>query len=51
MFLVVQVVADQKTKHASSFLTKFEEAHATMREADLMLNALLKANESAKHLT
>uniref|UniRef100_A0A2N9EIC7 Kinesin motor domain-containing protein n=1 Tax=Fagus sylvatica TaxID=28930 RepID=A0A2N9EIC7_FAGSY len=46
-----EVVADQKTKHASSFLTKFEEAHATMREADLMLNALLKANESAKHLT
>lgn len=47
----MQVVADEKINYASSFLTKFEEAHATMREADLMLNALLEANTSAKQLT
>ncbi|KAG6731459.1 hypothetical protein I3842_01G130000 [Carya illinoinensis] len=46
-----EVFADGKINHASSLLTKFEEARATMREADLMLNALLKANESAKQLT
>ena len=50
MFLDAQVVADEKINNASSFLTKFEEARATMREADLMLNALLKANESANQL-
>ena len=50
MFLVRQVDDDEKINNAISFLTKFEEARATMREADLMLNALLKANESAKQL-
>ncbi|KAM3708012.1 hypothetical protein ACJW31_02G067300 [Castanea mollissima] len=45
-----EVVADEKINNASSFLTKFEEARSTMREADLMLNALLKANESANQL-
>ncbi|KAL7178397.1 hypothetical protein ACSBR2_031527 [Camellia fascicularis] len=35
----------------SGFFTKLEEAGATMKEADVMLNALLKANESAKQLT
>lgn len=38
-------------REASSFFTKLEEAGATMKEADVMLNALLKANESAKQLT
>ncbi|XP_043725080.1 kinesin-like protein KIN-12E isoform X2 [Telopea speciosissima] len=35
----------------NSFLNKCEEAQATMKEADAMLNALLKANETAKHTT
>jgi len=51
MFCVAQVVADAKVDQPFSFLTKLEETSATMREADLMLNALLKANENAKQLT
>lgn len=47
----MQVVVDAKVNQPFSFLTKFEETRATMREADLMLNALLKANENAKQLT
>lgn len=47
----MQVVSDQKSDFASSFLTKFEEAHATVKEADVMLNALTEANENAKELT
>ncbi|ONI27869.1 hypothetical protein PRUPE_1G108800 [Prunus persica] len=46
-----KVVSDQKSDFASSFLTKFEEAHATVKEADVMLNALMEANENAKELT
>ncbi|KAL5538433.1 hypothetical protein UlMin_042978 [Ulmus minor] len=46
-----KVDANVKMNHARSFLTKFEEAHATIKEADFMLNALLKANENAKKLT
>ncbi|PON64835.1 Kinesin-like protein [Parasponia andersonii] len=42
---------DEKIDNARRFLTKFEEAHATIKEADFMLNALVKANESAKQLT
>ncbi|KAL3505563.1 hypothetical protein ACH5RR_030945 [Cinchona calisaya] len=38
-------------KKAHSFFTKFEEAQATLKEADYMLNALLKSNEDAKQLT
>ncbi|XP_057959011.1 kinesin-like protein KIN-12C isoform X2 [Malania oleifera] len=45
-----ELVADEKVNHTNSFLTKFEEAHVIIREADLMLNALLKANENAKLL-
>lgn len=40
-----------KIKLADSFLTKFEEAHATVKEADLMLHALTKAYDDAKQLT
>ncbi|VVA30694.1 PREDICTED: kinesin [Prunus dulcis] len=46
-----KVVSDEKSDFASSFLTKFEEAHATVKEADVMLNALMEANENAKELT
>ncbi|KAH0993179.1 hypothetical protein GBA52_004662 [Prunus armeniaca] len=46
-----KVVSDEKSDFASSFLTKFEEAHATIKEADVMLNALMEANENAKELT
>ncbi|KAL5781898.1 hypothetical protein ACOSP7_006927 [Xanthoceras sorbifolium] len=45
-----QAVADEKINHSSCFLSKFEEARETMREADFMLNALLKANENSKQL-
>ncbi|KAI5330774.1 hypothetical protein L3X38_020900 [Prunus dulcis] len=43
-----KVVSDEKSDFASSFLTK---AHATIKEADVMLNALMEANENAKELT
>ncbi|KAK3007108.1 hypothetical protein RJ639_016177, partial [Escallonia herrerae] len=46
-----EFVADLRDRQTTSFFTKFEEANATMKEADLMLNALLKANENAKELT
>ncbi|KAK6265212.1 hypothetical protein QUC31_016049 [Theobroma cacao] len=46
----VEALADDKISPAKSFLKKFEEAHATVKEADYMLNALLKANESTKLL-
>ncbi|KAG8483283.1 hypothetical protein CXB51_022346 [Gossypium anomalum] len=36
------------TSPAKSFFKKFEEAHATMKEADYALKALLKANENAQ---
>lgn len=47
----MQLVAGEKSDFASSFLIKFEEAHATIKEADFMLNALLEANENSKKLT
>ncbi|XP_062108915.1 kinesin-like protein KIN-12C isoform X2 [Humulus lupulus] len=46
-----KVPADEKNEHARRFITKFEEAHATIKEADFMLNALVKANENAIQLT
>ncbi|XP_060959954.1 kinesin-like protein KIN-12C isoform X1 [Cannabis sativa] len=46
-----KVSADEKTEHATRFMTKFEEAHATIKEADFMLNALVEANENAMQLT
>lgn len=47
---ILQVVTDDEVSHASIFLSKCEEANAAMKEADLMLNALLKANENTKQL-
>ncbi|XWS14274.1 hypothetical protein CRYUN_Cryun36dG0108600 [Craigia yunnanensis] len=46
----VEALSDDKTSPAKSFFKKFEDAHATMKEADYMLNALLKENESTKVL-
>ncbi|KAF8392699.1 hypothetical protein HHK36_023048 [Tetracentron sinense] len=45
------LVADEKIKRASSFLVKFEESQATIKEADIMLNVLLRENANAKHMT
>lgn len=38
---------DEKTEQTASLFGKFEEAHETMKEADLMLKKLLVANENA----
>ncbi|OMO58550.1 hypothetical protein COLO4_34541 [Corchorus olitorius] len=45
----VEALADD-INPAKSFFKKFEEARATMEEADYMLNALLKENENTKVL-
>ncbi|KAI9195107.1 hypothetical protein LWI28_011738 [Acer negundo] len=42
--------SNEKINHSSCFISKFEEARETMKEADFMLNALLKANENSKQL-
>ena len=47
----MQAAAEEMINHAARFLTRFEEAHATIKEADFMLNALLKENENAKQVT
>ncbi|KAJ4955937.1 hypothetical protein NE237_012720 [Protea cynaroides] len=41
----------EEGNRVNSYLNKCEEAQSTMKEADAMLNALLKANEAAKHMT
>ncbi|KAF9674332.1 hypothetical protein SADUNF_Sadunf10G0116300 [Salix dunnii] len=46
-----KVFTDDKVCHGSVFLRKCEEANATMKEADYMLNALMEANENAKQLS
>ncbi|XP_058076722.1 kinesin-like protein KIN-12F isoform X2 [Magnolia sinica] len=46
-----KLVAEEKMKQANCLLLKFEEAQETIKEADLMLNALLKVNENAKNKT
>ncbi|CAH1418965.1 unnamed protein product [Lactuca virosa] len=43
-------IDEKKTSKADCFFSKFEEARATMNEADNMLNVLMKANEEAKVL-
>lgn len=48
--LYAQVKANEKIDHSRRLLTSFEEAHSTIKEADFMLNALVKANENAKQL-
>ncbi|KAK9086225.1 hypothetical protein Syun_028619 [Stephania yunnanensis] len=47
----VWLAADKKIKAASCWFHNLEEAHATLKEADLMLNELLKANENARNMT
>lgn len=43
-----KVLAFQKVAEASSILAKFEEAQDTMKEANIMVNALVAANETSK---
>lgn len=43
-----KVLASQKVAEASSILAKFEEVQETMNEANLMVNALVAANETSK---
>ncbi|OVA15456.1 Kinesin [Macleaya cordata] len=43
-----KMIAAQKTAEASSLLAKLEEAQETMKEAELMVNALMTKNETAK---
>ncbi|XP_072997764.1 kinesin-like protein KIN-12E isoform X6 [Typha latifolia] len=40
---------DEKANQATSLLLKYEKAQETMEEAELILTALMKANEDAKH--
>lgn len=42
------MIATQKAIEASTILSKFEEAQEAIREADIMVNALVVANDSAK---
>ncbi|MQM04403.1 hypothetical protein Taro_037205 [Colocasia esculenta] len=41
-------IANEKTRQAAGLLLKFEEAQETMKEADLILNELMSANETAR---
>ncbi|KAA0046003.1 hypothetical protein IC582_025259 [Cucumis melo] len=43
-----KVLAVHKTAEASCILAKFEEAQETIREADIMINELMIANETSK---
>ncbi|CAA0807566.1 Phragmoplast orienting kinesin 2 [Striga hermonthica] len=43
-----KVIAAQKTIEASCILEKFEEVQDTMKEADIMINELMIANEALK---
>ncbi|KAK7362682.1 hypothetical protein VNO77_04802 [Canavalia gladiata] len=43
-----KIIQAQKAQEASCILAKFEEAQDTIREADLMINELVIANESMK---
>ncbi|KAK7319825.1 hypothetical protein RJT34_04553 [Clitoria ternatea] len=43
-----KIIQAQKAQEASCILAKFEEAQDTVREADIMINGLLIANESMK---
>ncbi|XP_020108284.1 kinesin-like protein KIN-12E isoform X1 [Ananas comosus] len=40
---------EEKAKQVPSLLSKFEKAQETMEEAEMMMKALLKANEDSKH--
>ncbi|XP_048337159.2 kinesin-like protein KIN-12D isoform X1 [Ziziphus jujuba] len=43
-----KLVAAQKTAEVACILSKFEEAQDTMKEADIMINGLMIANETMK---
>ncbi|KAL7002771.1 hypothetical protein U1Q18_003927 [Sarracenia purpurea var. burkii] len=43
-----KVVAVQKTAEASCVLAKFEEVQGTMKDADILMNELMIANETVK---
>lgn len=43
-----KLVAGQKTAEVACILSKFEEAQDTMKEADIMINGLIIANETMK---
>ncbi|KAG4962819.1 hypothetical protein JHK82_039503 [Glycine max] len=43
-----KIIQAQKAQEASCILAKFEEAQDTMREANTMINGLVKTNESMK---
>lgn len=49
-FFDLQFHSVEKIIQADRFFSKFEKAHATMKEADHMLNALMEENENAKQL-
>lgn len=46
----MQSAVEDKFSNANTFFAKFEEAHSTVKEADHMLKAMLKANENANLL-
>uniref|UniRef100_A0A9I9DNE2 Kinesin motor domain-containing protein n=1 Tax=Cucumis melo TaxID=3656 RepID=A0A9I9DNE2_CUCME len=46
-----KVISIEEIKQDGGFLTRFEEAQEAIKEADIMLNALLRANANAKQLT
>ncbi|PIN19458.1 hypothetical protein CDL12_07860 [Handroanthus impetiginosus] len=46
-----ELAVEEKHDLTSGFFAKFEEANATLKEADYMLKAMLKANEDANALT
>ncbi|CAL0331344.1 unnamed protein product [Lupinus luteus] len=43
-----KIISTQKAEEASCILAKFEDAQAMMKEADIMINGLMIANESMK---
>ncbi|XP_038705278.1 kinesin-like protein KIN-12C isoform X2 [Tripterygium wilfordii] len=45
-----EVISDEKINYVRGFFTNIEEAHVVIKQADYMLNALLKANEDAKQV-
>ncbi|WVZ13007.1 hypothetical protein V8G54_017537 [Vigna mungo] len=49
--LQIEIFGFGETRPDDRFLTKFMEAHATVKEADLTLHALTKAYEDSKQLT
>jgi len=44
----VKLIATEKTSEVVVILKRFKESQGTTRETDLMLNALLRVNETIK---